>query len=370
VASSSPNPDTTPAPDHAQVENLSYRSGRLSRDAADLLVRHLAMAAARSVPLPDVLEALADDVGDARLSAAARRVAQRMRSGDSIDEALREQESSFPSPIRALLAAGLKANNLPVVLEGYAQLVLQQRSIKTTVRTALAYPVLIGVLLIPLLLLLSLYVAPLFEELFNEFELDLPQSTVTAFRTARVAPIAVSAVLIVPAGVAAILSLLGGHWLLHRLRAAIPVFGQLWTWAGQNEFAALLETMVAARLPLPEAVGAVADGLSDRNVARACPAIAQSLREAGLPLGEALERSMHFDRILPPLVAWGEEHGILEEALSVARQALVARLENYAAMLRRVIPAVALVVVATFVMGIAVIGFLMPLIDLISILSG
>jgi type II secretory pathway component PulF len=353
-----------------QVGNLSYGGGRLSRDAADLLVRHLAMAASRSVPLPEVLEALADDVGDRRLAAAAHQLAERLRSGDSIDQALRDLESTFPPPIRGLVVAGLKANNLPAVLEGYAELALEQRNIKTTIRTALAYPMLIGVLLIPLLLLLSLYVAPLFEELFHEFELELPESTVTAFRTARVAPIAIAALFVVAAGVAAILSLVGGHWFLHRLRGAIPVFGPLWTWAGQYEFAALLETMVAARLPLPDAVGAVADGLSDRNVARACPHVLRGVEEEGLSLGAALERSMHFDRILPPLAAWGEAHGILEEALSVARRTLHARLENYAAMLRRVIPVVALVVVATFVMGIAVVGFLMPLFELISGLSG
>lgn len=332
-------------------------------------MRHVAVAASRSVPLADVLEALADDVGDRRLSGAARGLAERIRSGSSLEGAIAEEERSFPAPVRGILLAGVRANNLPLVLEGYAGLELQRRQIRNTLRSALAYPILIAVMLIPVLLILSLYVAPTFEELYREFDLSLPEATLIAFRTTRVAPFALAAILVAPAGVALLLSLVGGHWLLHRLRGAVPVFGPLWTWAGQNEFASLLGVLIAARLPLGEALQAVSLAVSDRNVARACPDLANAI-ENGTPLAEALDRSMHFDRTLPPLVAWGEEHGLLEDALPIVSRVLRARLESYAAMLRRIVPVVSLAMIAAFIAGVAVIGFLLPLMNLISGLSG
>lgn len=350
-------------------DDHSTDRGKLSRDAAQLVVRHVAVAAARNVPLPDILEALADDLGDRRLSGAAHRLADRLRSGASVEAAFFEEEASFPRPVRGALGCGLRAGNLPAVLQGYAGLELQRRQISGTVRSALAYPTLIAALLIPVLLILSLYVAPVFEELFRDFDLRLPPATQMAFRTARVAPFALAAVLVIPACVAVLLSLAGTHWLLHRLRAAVPVFGPLWSWAGQNEFASLLGILIAAKLPLGEALQAVSQALSDRNVARACPHLVQAL-ENGVPLGEALDRSMHFDRAMPPLVTWGMEHGLLADALQIASGIMRARVENYAAMLRRVVPVVCLAIIAAFLAGIAVVAFLMPLMNLISGLSG
>jgi type IV pilus assembly protein PilC len=341
---------------------------QLSRDAAQLLVQHVAFAAARDVPLPDVLEALAEDMGDRRLATAAHGLAERIRSGAPLEQALTESGRSFPPQVQGILLAGARAGDLPLVLEGYAGLDRQRRHVHGIVRSALAYPILIAVLLIPVLLILSLYVAPVFEELFRDFDLDLPEATLMAFRTARFAPFALGSLLVVPAATAALLSVLGGHWLMHRLRGATPVFGPLWTWAGQSEFALLLRLLVAARLPLDQAVEATSQALSDRNLARACPHLVQAVTR-GVPLGEALDRSMHFDRTLAPLVTWGEQNGLLEDALAIASSVLRERLEGYAAMLRRVIPVVSLAIIAAFIAGIAVVGFLLPLLELLSALT-
>jgi type II secretory pathway component PulF len=130
----------------------------------------------------------------------------------------------------------------------------------------------------------------------------------------------------------------------------------------------LLGILVAARLPLERAVEATSQALADRNVARACPHLVHAVT-SGTPLAEALDRSMHFDRMIPPMVAWGEQHGLLEDALVIASGVLRERLEGYAVMLRRVIPVISLAIIAAFIAGVAVVGFLLPLLNLVSALT-
>ncbi len=69
------------------------------------------------------------------------------------------------------------------------------------------------------------------------------------------------------------------------------------------------------------------------------------------------------------LVAWGEARGLLPEALRVAAEVFDDRIEQRAAWLRRMLPPITLIVVATF-MFIIVASMMIPLVKLIEGLSG
>ena len=59
---------------------------------------------------------------------------------------------------------------------------------------------------------------------------------------------------------------LGGRWLFHRMRSALPLVGKLWMWTSQREFAAALGSFLGHRLPTVDAVQYTGDVLSDRSM--------------------------------------------------------------------------------------------------------
>jgi type II secretory pathway component PulF len=118
---------------------------------------------------------------------------------------------------------------------------------------------------------------------------------------------------------------------------------------------------------MPSAVASTAQVLSDRNVARACER-ASSRVEEGQTLSSSLEQSIHFDRSLVALVGWGERHGALPEALRVATDLFDDHVEQQASLVRRVLPPLALLTVATL-MFFVIVGLMVPMVKLIEGLS-
>jgi type II secretory pathway component PulF len=82
-----------------------------------------------------------------------------------------------------------------------------------------------------------------------------------------------------------------------------------------------------------------------------------------------LSESIHFDRTLTSLVAWGEAHSKLPLALREAAATYLAQMSLYLHFLERVVPPVMLILVAT-VLVFTVAAFMLPLVELINGLTG
>jgi type IV pilus assembly protein PilC len=338
-----------------------------SGDEQSILVQAVGGAAANRIPLEISLAALAEEKGDPRLAAAAERLASRLQQGATIHEAIDSLDRQLPTEVAGLLRAGIESGDLAGTFERFSQQRLAAERFNRRIRGAIAYPLLVLCILVPLLLFLSIYVIPMFGDIYLDFGLALPALTELILQMAKQLPSLVVGIVLVVIGVPLILRIVGGRWLLHRVRFSLPLVGRLWMWAGQREFAAQLASFLSLGLPIPSAVGLTAQVLSDRNVARACERV-RSRVESGQTLSSSLNQSIHFDRSLVALVGWGEKHGALPEALGVATDLFDDHVEQQASLVRRVLPPLALVTVATL-MFFVIIGLMIPMVKLIEGLS-
>jgi type IV pilus assembly protein PilC len=341
--------------------------GTLHEEEVTTLVHTVGAAATSRVPLEVTLAVLAEEKDDPRLADVAHRLAVQLEQGMTIDRAVAELDQELPADVRGLMRAGIESGDLAGTFQRFTQQRLESQRLAGQIRTALAYPILIVVILVPLLLFLSIYVIPIFGELFEDFQLDLPVITQLILQAAEQLPGLIGGLLLLVLAIPIALRILGGRWLFHRVRAATPVFGGLWTWSAQREFAALLASFLDLRLPMTKAVALTGEMMSDRNVASACPRVSQRL-ESGQALSDCLGHSIHFDRSLVAFVAWGEQHGLLPEALRIAAEVFDDRVEQYTSLVRRLLPPITLVTVATL-MFFVVIALMVPLISLIEGLS-
>src|SRR6478735_2053450 len=140
-------------------------------DEQSMFVQAVGGAAASRVPLEISLAALAEEKGDSRLAAAAERLATRLQQGATIHDAIESLDRQLPTEVAGLLRAGIESGDLAGTVERFGQQQLAAERFNRRIRGALAYPLLIVALLVPLLLFLSLYVIPMFGEFYAEFDL-------------------------------------------------------------------------------------------------------------------------------------------------------------------------------------------------------
>jgi type II secretory pathway component PulF len=342
-------------------------AGTLGDAELDTLVHAVGMAARSRVPLDVTLSILAEDTNDPRLAAVASRIAQRVQQGATVDEAVGELEQDLPGEIRGLVQAGIESGDLAGAFELFMQQRLASQRIARRIRIAVAYPVVILSILAPLALFLSLFVVPMFADLYHDFDIELPQITQMILQTSDQLPGLIVGLLLAVLAIPIALRLLGGRWLLHRFRAAIPLFGRLWVWSGQREFATLLAAFLDRRRPLAEAVESTGKLMSDRNVARACQRVSERL-QSGESLSESLSQSISFDRTLTAMTGWGESYGLLPDALRIAGDMYEDRVEQHLTLVQRLLPSGALILVGTLAFFV-VAGLFIPLVRLVEGLS-
>jgi type IV pilus assembly protein PilC len=333
----------------------------------ETLAHAVGSAADSRVPLDLTLSILADDTDDPRLAAVARQIALRLQQGATVDQAVNEPDRELPEEFCGLVRAGIASGDLAGAFEQFTQQRLISQRIGRRLRVAIAYPIVILAIMVPISLFLCFFVVPMFAEMYEEFDLDLPPMTEVILQTAEQLPGVIAGLLLVVVAVPAVLRLLGGRWLFHRFRAAIPLLGRLWTWSSQREFAALLASFLDQRLPLLRAVECTGHLMSDRNVARSCQRVCERL-EAGEPFGASLGQSINFDRTLTAMAEWGEAYGLLPDALRIAASVFEDRIEQQLAFVRRLMPPAALIAVGALAIFF-VIGLFIPLVDLIQGLS-
>ncbi|MEN1678127.1 MAG: type II secretion system F family protein [Planctomycetota bacterium] len=328
-----------------------------------LLLENLAAIAEAQAPLGEALPMVAESIGDRHLKQ--RIDAALAHNADQGAAAVFGQ--LLPPRVTRLLDFGLGYGPLPEVLKSLAEQESQRSAIVRRIYRVLAYPTLVLVLLGALLFFLGTVVAPPFQEIFNEFELELPAATEAAMSLADMAPRV--GVAVVGGLVAITLALLwpptcrGVHW----LRTSLPLLGRAWVWAGHEQFCSQMATLCRMGAPVDEALRHAAAGQRDRHIAGAIRGVGRRCQR-GRTLGEAMADSRDFERTLTALVAAGESAAALPEAFDDAASEYRAQLDAYAVFLSRIV-----LPVVTVLVGVSVLGFVaamfIPLVSLIENLS-
>jgi type II secretory pathway component PulF len=149
---------------------------RASLSRRDLLsvTTQLAIMTRSGVDLASAFESLAGQCRNTTLRNVLTQIHRDVTGGKSISDAMNAQAGIFGAAYVASVAAGEAAGKLPEVLNRLAQFQRSEIRVRATVRTLLAYPVLLaGVSSLVVIGLVS-FVLPKFVDIFGQFEIELP----------------------------------------------------------------------------------------------------------------------------------------------------------------------------------------------------
>ena len=123
------------------------------------------------------LTALEQQMKDQRWRQVVGSVRARVEQGTALSEAMDAFPGFFDSVYRSMVSAGEGGGLLPEMIGRLADLTQKRLHVQSTIRGALAYPVLLISVAFAVLTLLLLFVVPRFSELFKSLNVALPPST-------------------------------------------------------------------------------------------------------------------------------------------------------------------------------------------------
>jgi type II secretory pathway component PulF len=350
-----------------QVES----KGMLSADETARLSEQISGLTAAGLPLGPGLAALSEEIPRGRLKAALAELSAALDGGMPLDKAVAKLNGRIPAHLRGLVLGGLRSGRLGDILGRFTGYMSIGTDIRRKLMISMAYPVLSITVAIGLFLFVSLVIVVMFENIFRDFGVPLPRLTVAIIVVSQFARSAWPAFAIICAT-------LLGFWIFIRLFlkpaqrrslvTRVPVLGRVWKFVSWAEFCHLLALLLESRLPLPEALQLTGEGVENSDLDRACLMMADQV-ERGNSLAQAMLERRELPAGLPRLLRWAGDHSAQSEILHMVGEMFEARARSQATFAGTVM-AVFAVVFVLWGLATVVIGLMLPLITLISRLSG
>lgn len=330
-----------------------------------LFTRQMSMMLRAGASVVPALRAIQDQSARPRWKAIVGELADRVEAGASLRDAMARAPRIFSGQVRSLIGAGEATGTLADAFARAATMLAARVRSRRAVISALAYPAVLTLMSVTVLITMTLFVLPRFAQLFAM--LDTPLPGVTRFLLTASAALKDHWMLLVPAPV--VPALLVGLWLRsHVGRAAVgvalvrlPLIGRVVRGLILAQLLQLWAALLRSRVPLLEAVQQTREASSNPLFRQLVADIEQAVVE-GRSLPMVLKRS---GLVPPPViaaVATGEESGRLGESMEFVGAWLEEENETLLATLTRTIEPAILIVMGTLVGGVAVALFL-PLFD-------
>ncbi len=356
-----------PAPARASVlASLPIkRQPRLNAKQLTLFTRQLSSLAQVS-PLEEALRTISRQSEQPHVRQILTEVHAGVVEGQRLSEAMRREGNSFPPLYRAMIAAGEGAGTLPLITERLAILLERQAEMRGKLIGALAYPAILSLVAILVVMGLMVSVVPRVVEQFDNVDQQLPLIT-------RIV-IGISAFLANYYWVIIIFAVLGGVLFAQALKRPafrlsvdrtvlrIPLLGKLLRNLHAARMARTLATMVASRLPLLEGLRLTGGTIRNKVLSAANDDIVESVRSGG-SLSGAMRTSGVFPPLLVYLAASGESAGQLDIMLERAAEYLEREFDNFTSTALSLLEPLIIVAMGG-VVAVIILAILLPILQL------
>ncbi len=309
------------------------------------------------------------------LKAIVRGVADEVEGGATLSEAMAKFPKAFDRLYVNMVAAGETGGVLDVILQRLAEFMEKAQSLMRKIRGAMIYPCVVVSFAGGVVGFIMVKVIPKFQEIFEEFDAELPQVTMILinashwFATGK--PPGWAIVLISPIVVFLVIKLLRqsrtGRYFLDRFYMMIPVMGTLLRKSSVARFTRTLGTLIAAGVPILEAIMITRETSGSEVYARALGKVHDSIRE-GDTFAAPLRATRVCDALVVNMIDVGEETGDLDKMLMKIADNYDEEVDVAVSALISVIEPI-MVVVLGGIVGFIIVALFMPLVSLINAVS-
>lgn len=344
---------------------LSFERNRLSAKELTLFTRQLSTLAQVS-PLEEALRTITRQSERPHVREIVARVHGGVVEGRSLGDAMSAEPRSFPGLYRAMIAAGERSGSLPALTERLALLLERQAAMRSKMLTALAYPSVLGLFAIIVVISLMIFVVPLVVEQFDTLGQQLPLLTRIVMGLSNFLATWWWALLVL-LGLLGVLGwrALGNEAVRLRVDGALlrlPFIGRLLRDLHAARMARTLATMVESRLPVMEGLSLTVPTIHNRVLRAATADIVEAVRGGG-SLSAAMRRADVFPPLLVYLAASGESAGQLDVMLERAAEYLEREFDGFTAAALAMLEPLIIIVMGGIV-AVIILSILLPIMQL------
>ncbi len=343
--------------------------GAVSKKLLTTFTRQLSTLIDAGLPILRSLRILEEQQKPGMLRVAIRLVAEDVEGGSTLSEAMARHPKAFDRLYTNMVRAGELGGVLDIILQRLADFMEKSQALKRKVIGAMIYPAAVITFALAIVLGIMMFIVPSFEKIFSDMGDELPGATkmlvgmsdwikddfgwlyiigfpflvFLGFRLLRISE--------------------GGRYFADSLKIHTPILGQIVSKSSVSRFTRTLGTLLAAGVPILEAIIVTRDTAGNEVFSRALGQAHDGIRE-----GESFAAPLRQAKIVDPMVVnmidVGEETGELDKMLSKVADTYDDEVETLVAALVSLLEPV-MVIVLGVIVGFIVIALFMPMVGML-----
>lgn len=357
-----------------KIKMPSWLRGRVKTKILTQFTRQLATLVNAGLPLMRGIEVLKRQMKDPQMQEALTGISDNIAAGGTFSESLTQYPKIFDNLYVNMVKAGEAGGVLEVVLGRLAEFAEKSERIKNKVKGAMIYPIVVLVAAIGITAFLLIAVIPKFKQVFNDMlgGASLPPITEYVMKASEFVQhngLQIAAVIF---ALWIIKKIVGrtekGAYFFDVCSLKMPVTGTLVQRTAVSRVTRTLGTLLASGVPILQSLVIVRDTTGNRVVSKALQNVHDAVKE-----GEGMTQPLSQCPVFPPMVTSmvevGEETGALADMLTRIANTYDDEVDNAVAGMTAAIEP-ALIIVLALVVGTIVIAMFLPMIKIISSVSG
>ncbi len=307
-------------PQSALTKDINIKVGGYPkpRDMSVFCRQFVSMTKA-GVTISEALKMLTEQTENDRLREAAEGVRVSVEKGETLASSLAMYPKIFPSLMVHMVEAGEASGSLDVALERMATQFEKSAKTSAMVKKAMIYPVAVCIVALAVVVVMLVVVIPNYATMFESLGTDLPALTKAVQAASNF--IITKWFILVPAIIAVVVLIkmfaetdTGIHF-FDKLKLSIPAYKNLEVKTASAQMARTLSTLMAAGVPLVDAVEIVSNVMPNVYFKEALQDCKNEII-IGQPLSKPLEQCGLFPPMVYHMTRIGEETGATEEMLA------------------------------------------------------
>ncbi|ACK65664.1 type II secretion system protein [Rippkaea orientalis PCC 8801] len=259
---------------------------------------------------------LSEQASNPKLKKALGAISAEVQQGVSLSEAMGKHPECFDELYVSMVEAGEMGGVLDEVLNRLSKLLEDMARLQNQIKSAMAYPVTVGVLAVLVFFGMTIFLIPVFAKIFEDLGAELPMLTQIML---NISGIMRSWKILIPIG-----TIMGGSFAITQyyrtpagrlqidaLMLKLPLFGDLNEKSAVARFCRVFGTLTRSGVPILSSLEIVCNTVGNKVIANAIDAAKSEIQQGGM-MSLALQRANVFPQLAIQMISIGEETGELD----------------------------------------------------------
>ncbi len=344
----------------------SFIFSKISSSETAIVTRQLATLISAGFPLVSAVSTLVTQTESKSFKRILSKIKESIEEGKSFSQSLSEYPSVFSSIYINMVHAGESSGTLELVLERLADITEKQEETRKKIQTSLAYPILMSITGIVVLLFLITYIVPGIIKIFADMNQQLPAPTRVLISLSSFFQSFWWILLLISVVIMSILYGLRrtsiGLEMIDGFILVIPKLGKMIKKNEVARFARILSSLLTNGVPLLTALDISKNTTGNSVIKNRITLAAEVVRQGG-DIGNALDGSREFPPLAVQMIKVGEKSGKLEIMLEKTAQLFEKETESSIIAMTALLEPVIILVMGA-VVGFIVLSICLPIFDM------